>query len=62
MHCQHIGVERATPPVDAHLSGLDPNRINKRETCDEIRAAVHEFGAVLVRKQPLEPAARPLPH
>lgn len=56
MPYQHIQVERATPRVGAYLSGFDLNRVERREVYEEIRAAVHEFGVVFMRKQPLEPA------
>lgn len=57
MTYQLIQVERATPRIGAYLSGFDLNADCSDALYDEIRNAVHEFGVVFMRKQPLEPAA-----
>lgn len=52
-----ITVERATPRIGAYLSGVDLNDIDDEAVYAEIRDAVHEFGVVFLRRQPLTPAA-----
>jgi alpha-ketoglutarate-dependent taurine dioxygenase len=54
---RHISVERATPRIGAYASGLDLNRVTQKEAYEEIRQAVHEFGVVFFRNQPMEPSA-----
>jgi alpha-ketoglutarate-dependent taurine dioxygenase len=55
MEYQHIDVARATPRVGAYISGVDLNNVTEKKVYDEVRRAVHEFGVVFFRNQPLEP-------
>jgi taurine dioxygenase len=57
MSYQHITVQKATRNVGAYLSGFDLNNVTNEAIYAEIQRAVHEFGVVFMRKQPLEPAA-----
>ena len=54
MSYEHIQVQRATRHIGAYLSGFDLNRIDNGAVYGEIQRAVHEFGVVFMRDQPLE--------
>lgn len=57
MSYQHIQVQQATKNIGAYLSGFDLNNVQTDAVYKEIQRAVHEFGVVFMRKQPLEQAA-----
>lgn len=46
----------ATKHMDPHLSGFVPNHIENEAVYAEIQRAVHEFGVIFMREQPLEQA------
>ena len=53
---QHIQVQRATRHIGAYLSGFDLTHDNNDAVYAEIQRAVHEFGVVFMRDQPMEQA------
>jgi alpha-ketoglutarate-dependent taurine dioxygenase len=56
MTYQYIQVQRATKHIGAYLSGFDLNHIENVAVYAEIQRAVHEFGVIFMRDQPLEQA------
>lgn len=56
MTYQHIKVQLATKNIGAYLSGFNLNDIQNEAVYKEIQQAVHEFGVVFIRDQPLKPA------
>jgi taurine dioxygenase len=56
MSYQHIKVQQATRNIGAYLSGFDLNNIRNEDVYAEIQRAVHEFGVVFMRDQPIDKA------